>query len=98
MPGPETLDRRPSATRNLRVSQAAAMWLARQGVSANAISVAGMVCGMAAGVVLAATAQPLGPTFPAYHGTSHEAALFWEQIQRQSPRRLRTRCAAWRPK
>lgn len=60
MPDPETLDRRPIATRNLRMSQAAAAWLARQGVSANAISVAGMVAGMAAGVVLAATAYATG--------------------------------------
>lgn len=48
--------RRPIASRETWWAQALAGWLAHRGVSANAISVAGMVCGIAAGVALAATA------------------------------------------
>src|SRR5262245_8294917 len=50
-------ERRPIAARHWRVSQCVAAWLARRGVSPDAISLAGMGCGIAAGVVLAATAQ-----------------------------------------
>ena len=50
-------DRRPIAARSHRWSQATAGWLARRGVSPNAISVGGMVCGVAAGVSLAATGR-----------------------------------------
>jgi phosphatidylglycerophosphate synthase len=50
-------DRRPIAARDWRVLQGLARWLARRGVSANAISVAGMGSGVAAGCLLAATAQ-----------------------------------------
>jgi phosphatidylglycerophosphate synthase len=50
------LDRRPIAARNLKVFQALASWLARRGASPNGISVAGMLCGIAAGGALAATA------------------------------------------
>ncbi len=49
-------ERRPIAARELRASQAAARWLARRGVSANAISIAGMLCGILAGLSFAATA------------------------------------------
>jgi phosphatidylglycerophosphate synthase len=48
-------DRRPIAVREWQVFQRAAGWLAHQGVSPNGISVAGMVCGVAAGGALAAT-------------------------------------------
>ena len=48
-------DRRPIASRNLVIWQRAAQWLTKAGVSANAISVAGMVCGVAAGAGLACT-------------------------------------------
>ena len=50
-----TGDRRPIATRKLRVSQACARALATRHVPANAISVAGMICGAAAGACLVAT-------------------------------------------
>jgi phosphatidylglycerophosphate synthase len=53
-------DRRPIAARHWRVSQVLAGWLARRGVSPNAISLAGMGCGILAGVVLAATAHAPG--------------------------------------
>ncbi|MBN9518770.1 CDP-alcohol phosphatidyltransferase family protein [bacterium] len=49
-------DRRPIAARRWRASHRAAGWLARRGVSPNAISLAGMACALAAGVTLAATA------------------------------------------
>ncbi len=48
-------ERRPIASRSWRVSQAAASWLARRGVSPNAISLAGMACGAVAGAAFAAT-------------------------------------------
>jgi phosphatidylglycerophosphate synthase len=51
----EAAERRPIAARRWRSSQAAARWLARRGVSANAISLAGMACGIAAGLLLALT-------------------------------------------
>ena len=57
MAEPAGLDRRPIAARRLRVFQAMASWLARRGASANAISVAGMVCGLAAGAALCGTAR-----------------------------------------
>lgn len=53
---PPTAARRPIAARRLGVSRAAAHWLARRGVSANAISLAGMGAGLAAGAALALTA------------------------------------------
>ncbi len=54
-PDYQVADRRPIATRELAISQRVAGWLVAQGVSANAISVEGMVCGVLAGVALAAT-------------------------------------------
>jgi len=48
-------ERRPIATRDRKASQWAASLLARWGVSANAISVAGLFCGIAAGAALTAT-------------------------------------------
>jgi phosphatidylglycerophosphate synthase len=50
-----TPDRRPIAARNLPVAASAAAWLARIGVTPNAVSVAGMVLGILAGVAFAAT-------------------------------------------
>jgi len=48
-------DRRPITARHWRVFQRLAGWLARRGVSANTISLAGLGCGVAAGLALAAT-------------------------------------------
>jgi phosphatidylglycerophosphate synthase len=48
-------ERRPIAARNLALSHTIAKWLARKGVSPNAISVAGMVSGLIAGLAFAAT-------------------------------------------
>jgi phosphatidylglycerophosphate synthase len=48
-------ERRPIAARKLRISHALAGWLARRGASPNGISIAGMLCGIAAGVALGAT-------------------------------------------
>ncbi len=53
----EASERRPIASRERRSAKLVARWLARRGVSANAISVGGMVCGILAGVVLAATSH-----------------------------------------
>jgi phosphatidylglycerophosphate synthase len=53
-------ERRPIAARRWPIWQHTATWLARRGVSANSISLAGMVCGMAAGAALAATAYTPG--------------------------------------
>jgi phosphatidylglycerophosphate synthase len=49
-------ERRPIAARRWLIWQHAASWLARRGVSPNSISLAGMVCGIAAGASLAVTA------------------------------------------
>jgi phosphatidylglycerophosphate synthase len=51
-------DRRPIAARDYALSQGVAAWLARRGVSANAISVAGMLAGIAAGAAFALTSFP----------------------------------------
>lgn len=48
-------DRRPIAARHWPIFSRTANWLARRSVSPNAISLAGLVCGIAAGVALAAT-------------------------------------------
>ena len=53
MSGPSK--RRPIASREWRISKRLAAWLAVRGVSPNAISVAGMLAGSAAGVCFAAT-------------------------------------------
>ena len=50
-----SIDRRPIATRDVRVVQRFASWLARTRISPNAISASSMVFGAAAGVCLAAT-------------------------------------------
>jgi phosphatidylglycerophosphate synthase len=50
-------DRRPIAARSWPIWQWTAKRLASRGVSANAISLAGMACGVAAGLALAATAH-----------------------------------------
>lgn len=49
------VNRRPIAARNLAITQVAAAWLAPR-VAANAVSVAGLACGIGAGCALAATA------------------------------------------
>src|SRR5258708_618267 len=49
-------DRRPIASRERRVWQKLAAFLAASGVSPNSISMAGMVAGMIAGALFAATA------------------------------------------
>src|SRR5581483_8658971 len=51
------LDRRPIAARDLKVMQGSAAWMARQGFSANGISVAGMIFGLLGGVALYATSS-----------------------------------------
>jgi phosphatidylglycerophosphate synthase len=55
MPDP-ALDRRPLASRETRWANALAGGLARRGVSPNAISIAGLIVGVLAGALLAATA------------------------------------------
>lgn len=53
-----TPERRPIASRERKTSQVVAGWLAARSVSPNAISLAGMFAGIAAGAALAATAVP----------------------------------------
>jgi phosphatidylglycerophosphate synthase len=53
-------ERRPIAARRWPIWQQTAKWLARRGVSPNGISLAGMGCGIAAGVALAATPYAAG--------------------------------------
>ncbi len=48
-------ERRPISTRELKISTDVARWLARRGASANGISLAGMMCGIGAGVAFYAT-------------------------------------------
>src|SRR6266481_5091192 len=52
---PQTIDRRPIATRNRRWAQSATMWLASRNVSPNVISIAGMCACIAAGIALSLT-------------------------------------------
>jgi phosphatidylglycerophosphate synthase len=53
-------ERRPIAARRWAICQRTARWLAARGVSPNGISLAGMVCGLAASATLAATAGATG--------------------------------------
>jgi phosphatidylglycerophosphate synthase len=53
-------ERRPIAARGWPIWQRTAQWLARRGVSPNFISIAGMVCGIGAGLALAATPHAAG--------------------------------------
>jgi phosphatidylglycerophosphate synthase len=55
---PYTPERRPIASRELAVWKHTAAWLARMGVSPNAISLSGMACGLAAGGAFALTSLP----------------------------------------
>jgi phosphatidylglycerophosphate synthase len=48
-------DRRPLASRGWRISEKVACWLARRGATPNAISIAGMLCGILAGIMFAMT-------------------------------------------
>lgn len=50
-------DRRPIASRERAISKRAASWLVQRNVTPNAISVAGMVAGIAVGLVLPLTAR-----------------------------------------
>jgi phosphatidylglycerophosphate synthase len=54
-------NRRPIAARELKSSRRAAAWLARCGVSANAISVAGMIAGLLAGFAFVCTHGAAAP-------------------------------------
>ena len=56
-PDNEELERRPLTTRELRISQVLAGRIAATGISPNAISSAGMLAGIGAGVALAMTAR-----------------------------------------
>ena len=55
---PYNPERRPIASRELAVWKRVAAWLAQRRVSANAISLAGMACGLAAGAALALSSLP----------------------------------------
>ncbi len=50
-------DRRPLASRDRAAAKALAHWLAERGASPNAISIGGMIAGLAAGAALAATSH-----------------------------------------
>jgi phosphatidylglycerophosphate synthase len=54
-------DRRPLASRSWKISERIARWLARRGVTPNAISIAGMFCGIAAGIMFFETSRVLHP-------------------------------------
>jgi phosphatidylglycerophosphate synthase len=54
---PSESDRRPLASRQWRFSIVLAGWLARRGVRANAVSMAGMAAGVLGGVALALTSR-----------------------------------------
>ena len=48
-------DRRPLASRGWKISEKIARWLALRGATPNAISIAGMICGILAGIMFAMT-------------------------------------------
>ena len=54
-------DRRPLASRSWKISEKAADWLARRGVTPNVISIVGMICGILAGVMFALTTGAAHP-------------------------------------
>jgi phosphatidylglycerophosphate synthase len=56
-------DRRPLASRSWKISERIARWLARRGATPNAISIAGMICGILAGAMFAMTAGAAYPWF-----------------------------------
>lgn len=56
-------DRRPLASRGWKISDKIARWLARLGATPNAISIAGMICAILAGIVFAMTNGAAYPWF-----------------------------------
>lgn len=54
-------DRRPLASRGWKTSDRIARWLARRGITPNAISIAGMLCGIAAGILFFETSRVSHP-------------------------------------
>ena len=56
-------DRRPLASRDWKISEKIARWLAERGATPNAISIVGMVCGILAGIMFALTSGAAYPWF-----------------------------------
>ena len=56
-------DRRPLASRGWKISEKIARWLALHGATPNAISIAGMICGILAGIMFAMTPGAAHPWF-----------------------------------
>src|SRR5207302_8861453 len=54
-------DRRPLASRGWKISERMARWLALRGITPNAISIAGMLCGIAAGLIFFETSRVSHP-------------------------------------
>src|SRR5438874_12734891 len=54
-------DRRPLASRGWKISEKIARWLAERGATPNAISIAGMLCGITAGIMFFETARVSHP-------------------------------------
>jgi len=54
-------DRRPLASRSWKISERIARWLARHGATPNAISIVGMLCGIAAGIMFFETSRVSHP-------------------------------------
>src|SRR5207237_8642137 len=54
-------DRRPLASRSWKISERIARWLARRGATPNAISIAGMLCGISAGILFFETPRVSHP-------------------------------------
>jgi phosphatidylglycerophosphate synthase len=71
-------DRRPISARNHPISIGIARWLARSGVSPNAISVSGMVAAILAGAAF------IGTTWPAYGWLLFLAAALLMQLRLQA--------------
>ncbi len=59
-------ERRPIASRERKSSLAIAHWLVHRGISPNTISLAGMFCGIAAGILFAVTSMAPGLRRPAW--------------------------------
>src|SRR5216117_3807397 len=73
-------DRRPLASRSWKISERIARWLSRRGATPNAISIAGMFCGIAAGIMFFETSRvshPCSLLAPA----AHELVLDSELIE-----------------
>ena len=74
-------DRRPLASRGWKISERIARWLARRGITPNAISIAGMLCGIAAGIMFFETSRFASVDFLAERSRSRPTATAGQPLR-----------------